>query len=79
MPHTKKILYIDLDNTLVDFQSGIDHLTDNIREEFENELETVRHLHPVDGTAEERDGLARQGSAGSGAPRNGGRPCHVHG
>jgi 5'-nucleotidase len=32
----KKILYLDLDNTLVDFQSGIDRLNSDLQKEYED-------------------------------------------
>jgi len=37
----KKILYIDMDNVLVDFQSGIDRLSLQFQTEFENRLDEV--------------------------------------
>ena len=101
MPASKKILYIDLDNTLVNFQSGIDRLTDSVREKYKNDLDeaphifsrmdpldgaidayhqlatAIRHLHPLDSAVEERHSLARQGSVGPRAPRNGGRQRRV--
>ena len=36
---TKKILYVDMDNVLVDFQSGIDKLPEPQREEFDGRLD----------------------------------------
>ena len=38
---TKKILYVDLDNTLVNFQSGIDRLDSAVAEEFASDLDEV--------------------------------------
>ena len=35
----KKILYVDLDNTLVDFRSGIDQLDPDVRTEFEGNFD----------------------------------------
>jgi FMN phosphatase YigB (HAD superfamily) len=35
MDKQKKILYFDMDNVLVDFQSGIDKLSQKDREEYE--------------------------------------------
>lgn len=53
MPASKKILYIDLDNTLVNFQSGIDRLTDSVREKYKNDLDEAPHIFsrmdPLDG------------------------------
>ncbi len=37
----KQILYIDMDNVLVDFQSGIDSLDEELRAEYEGEYDTV--------------------------------------
>lgn len=37
----KKILYIDMDSVLVDFQSGIDQLSDATKKEYENKLDEV--------------------------------------
>ena len=37
----KKIVYIDMDNVLVDFGSGIDRLSDEIKKEYENRLDDV--------------------------------------
>ena len=34
-----KILYIDMDNVLVDFQSGIDRISDTQRHEFDGNLD----------------------------------------
>ena len=36
-----KILYIDMDGVLVDFQTGIDRITEQQREEFEGKLDEV--------------------------------------
>ncbi|BAX82348.1 5' nucleotidase, NT5C type [Labilibaculum antarcticum] len=37
----KKILYIDMDSVLVDFQSGIDQLNDATKKKYENNLDEV--------------------------------------
>jgi hypothetical protein len=37
----KKILYVDLDNTLVDFQSGIDRLDPRLRDAYRDDLDEV--------------------------------------
>ena len=37
----KKILYVDMDNVLVDFQSGIDQLSESVQNEFEGRLDEV--------------------------------------
>ena len=37
----KKVLYIDMDNTLVDFQSGIDRLSEVEQETFKDNLDDV--------------------------------------
>ncbi|MBY6682355.1 hypothetical protein HQ312_14965 [Rhodococcus sp. BP-316] len=44
MPEKKKILYVDLDNTLVDFQSGIDRLHPSEIVGFENDLDEVPRI-----------------------------------
>ncbi|MGZ2371747.1 5' nucleotidase, NT5C type [Ancylomarina sp. YFZ004] len=38
---SKKILYIDMDSVLVDFQSGIDQLSDATQKEYEDRLDEV--------------------------------------
>ncbi|MBM7277580.1 hypothetical protein JTZ10_07370 [Gordonia rubripertincta] len=49
----KKILYIDMDNTLVDFKSGIAKLSDAERKRFEGDLDDVPGIFslmdPMDG------------------------------
>lgn len=37
----KKILYVDMDNVLVNFQSGIDRLSEETRFEFEGRFDEV--------------------------------------
>lgn len=37
----KKILYFDMDNVLVDFQSGIDRLSEETQKEYEGRLDDV--------------------------------------
>lgn len=37
----KKILYVDMDNVLVDFPSAFDHLDDGVMEEYEGHLDEV--------------------------------------
>lgn len=37
----KKIVYLDMDNVLVDFQTGINRLNDNIKKEYENNFDEV--------------------------------------
>jgi 5'(3')-deoxyribonucleotidase len=41
MTTPKKILYFDMDNVLVDFQSGIDQLSEQTRKEYEGRLDEV--------------------------------------
>ena len=36
---SKKVLYIDMDNVLVDFQSGIDALSPNLRITYEDKYD----------------------------------------
>jgi 5'-nucleotidase len=40
-PAPKKVLYVDMDNTLVDFQSGVDRLSPEIRDEYQDHLDHV--------------------------------------
>jgi len=51
-----KIVYIDMDNVLVNFQSGIDALTDEEKEAFKDDLDDVpgifSKMKPVDGAIE---------------------------
>lgn len=37
----KKILYLDMDNVLVDFPSGIERLAPEIKKQYENDLDEV--------------------------------------
>ena len=37
----KKILYIDMDNVLVDFQSGIDQLDEETKKKYDGNLDEV--------------------------------------
>ncbi len=64
MPASKKILYIDLDNTLVNFQSGIDRLTHSVREKYQNDLDEAPHIFsrmdPLDGAIDAYHQLAQQ-------------------
>ncbi|MCK8613722.1 5' nucleotidase, NT5C type [Gordonia sp. C13] len=59
----KKILYVDMDNTLVDFQSGIDKLSDAERKRFEGDLDDVPGIFslmdPMDGAIEAYEELAK--------------------
>jgi 5'(3')-deoxyribonucleotidase len=52
----KKILYIDMDGVLVDFQSGIDKLTNEERKKYKNEEKNVPHIfskmEPIEGAIE---------------------------
>lgn len=49
----KKILYVDMDNVLVDFQSGIDRLDPDLREKYQEDIDDAPGLFagmdPVDG------------------------------
>lgn len=51
-----KILYIDMDNVLVDFQAGIDALEENVRIEYENRYDEVpgifSKMQPMRGAVE---------------------------
>ncbi len=58
----KKILYIDMDNVLVDFKSGIDCLTDECKMQYEGRLDEVPGIftlmQPVKGAVESFNELA---------------------
>ena len=49
----KKILYFDMDNVLVNFQSGLDQLSEEILQKYEGQLDNVPGLfslmEPLDG------------------------------
>ena len=51
-----KILYIDMDNVLVDFKSGIDAISEEDRQQFKDDLDEVpgifSKMKPVDGAIE---------------------------
>ena len=53
---TKKILYFDMDNVLVNLQSGLDQLTEETLQKYEGQLDNVPGLfasmHPLDGAIE---------------------------
>ncbi len=53
---TKKILYVDLDNTLVDFQSGIDRIAQELQIEYKERLDEVPGIfalmEPLNGAVE---------------------------
>lgn len=59
-----KILYIDMDNVLVDFQSGIDRLTAETKEEYRGRLDEVPDIFslmdPVEGAVESFHLLAQK-------------------
>jgi len=59
----RKVLYVDMDNVLVDFQSGIDRLDEKIVREFDGRLDEVPGIfalmRPVDGAVEAFTMLAR--------------------
>lgn len=52
----KKTVYIDMDNVLVDFQTGIDKLDLKVREEYEGRLDEVPDIfslmEPIEGSIE---------------------------
>ncbi|MDR2970777.1 MAG: hypothetical protein LBU83_02435 [Bacteroidales bacterium] len=52
----KKIIYVDMDNVLVDFQSGIDCLSEETKKEYEGRLDEVPNIFsfmkPVEGAVE---------------------------
>lgn len=60
----KQILYIDMDNVLVDFQSGIDQLDEKTKIEYEGKLDEVSGIFalmkPMDGAIDVIHKLALQ-------------------
>jgi 5'-nucleotidase len=52
----RKVLYVDLDNTLVDFQSGIDRLPRHLRERFDGSYDDAPGIfslmEPINGAVE---------------------------
>ena len=59
---TKKILYFDMDNVLVNFQSGIDQLSAETAQEYEDRYDEVPGIFalmkPIDGAVEAFEILA---------------------
>jgi 5'-nucleotidase len=40
----RKIVYVDMDNVLVDFKSGIEQLSEVVQKEYEGKLDEVPHI-----------------------------------
>lgn len=59
-----EIVYVDMDSVLVDFESGIDQLSEETYQEFEDDLDEVpgffRDLPPVEGAINAFHKLAEQ-------------------
>ena len=57
----RRILYVDMDNVLVDFQSGIDVLSEELRREYEGRYDETPHIfskmRPKEGAMEAMDAL----------------------
>lgn len=57
-----KILYVDMDNVLVDFQSGVEQVSLSAKKEYEGRLDEVPHIFsmmsPIDGSIEAFDELS---------------------
>ena len=53
---TKKILYFDMDNVLVNFQSGLDQLSEEVLQQYEGQLDNIPSvfslMKPLDGALE---------------------------
>lgn len=64
MSHSTKILYIDMDNVLVDFSTGIDQLDRKVLEQYENRLDEVPGIfalmQPMDKAIESFNRLAKE-------------------
>ena len=60
---TMKILYIDMDSVLVDFQSGIDRISPQLKAEYEDHLDDVPGIFslmkPMPGAVEAFEKLAQ--------------------
>ena len=58
-----KIVYVDMDSVLVDFQSGIDSLTEEQKQIFKDDLDDVpgifSKMKPVDGAIEAYEKLTK--------------------
>jgi len=58
-----KVIYVDMDNVLVNFQSGIDSLTDDQKQIFKDNLDDVpgifSKMKPVDGAIEAYEELTK--------------------
>lgn len=72
---TKKILYIDMDGTLVDFQSGIDRLDTATQEEYTGRLDEVPGIFalmdPMPGALETYRELVNRYDVYTSPPRRG--------
>ena len=53
---TKKILYFDMDNMLMNFQSGLDQLSEEVLQQYEGQLDNIPSvfslMKPLDGALE---------------------------
>ena len=60
----KKVLYVDMDNVLVDFVSGIERLSDKEKEEFEGRYDEVPGIfglmEPMEGAIEAYETLCKK-------------------
>ncbi len=59
----KKVVLVDMDNVLVDFQSGIDRLSDEVKREYEGRLDEVPGvfslMDPLQGAVDAIDRLSK--------------------
>ncbi len=59
----KKILYLDMDNVLVDFNSGINQLNDAVKDKYKGRLDEVPGIfslmHPLQGAVEAHEKLSK--------------------
>ena len=59
---TKKILYFDMDNVLVNFQSGLDQLSEEVLQQYEGQLDNILSvfslMKPLDSAIEAYSTLA---------------------
>lgn len=53
---TKKILYIDMDNVIVDFKSGLDRVSEELRDQYRGDEDEIpgifSHMDPMPGAIE---------------------------
>ena len=60
---SKKVVYVDMDNVVVDFQSSFQYLDEEILEEYKNNMDEIPNIfslmHPMDKAIESVEYLAK--------------------